>query len=258
MSAPVTAFVHVPKTGGTTLTRLLSRLYGHDHVVTSACRTEAERAIVHGALAERDIRLVTGHMFFGLHTWVGRPVRYITMLRHPAQRSISGYYHVKRNAEHPAHQNLVEGGYTIAQWVERQVRDMQTHLIAGSTDLKNRDNLLQRAKTNLREHFVTVGLTERFDESLIAMRRALDLPMPYYLRYNVGGSRRRDHDPALLEMISEYHALDVALWEYANHLLDEQIAAQGAGFRRDLRWFQLANPLAQRVVRMRNTIRGHA
>jgi hypothetical protein len=110
---------------------------------------------------------------------------------------------------------------------------------------------LDLAKHNLREHFAVVGLTERFDETLLLLKRTFGWQRIQYTRHNVtrGRPRRDSLDAETLAVLSEYNQLDIALYQYAQRLLADQICAQGPSFARALWAFQLANRFVQPVAR---------
>ena len=60
--------------------------------------------------------------------------------------------------------------------------NLQTKLLAGVPDLEASPDpdLLERAKTNLRRHFVTPIIVERFDESLMIVKDALGWGSVHY------------------------------------------------------------------------------
>ena len=133
----------------------------------------------------------------------------------------------------------------------REVDNDQTRRIAGveppfgAVD----EALLERAKRNLRERFGFVGTTERFDESLIALKRRLDWEYVLYLPSLVNPDRPATSSltPSELAAITERNLHDLALHEYANGLLDDAIAAAGESFDAELAEFRARN--AEHVAR---------
>ena len=189
--------------------------------------------------------------FFGLHEYLPQPAIYLTLLRNPVERVISEYYHQERfwgadgSELPPQNVNLeyyVRNGMMLA--CNGQVR-----LLMGAPEgpwpnygpfLASQDNL-ETAKANLREHFI-FGLTERFDETLILLKRAFGWKTRdiIYMRQRVG--RRPPADKISREtvnLIEEHNELDMQLYEFAKQLFEEQISRQDSSFRNELRTLRL-------------------
>ena len=102
-------FMHIPKNAGATLHPVLERHYGKRtrHSINVADDIEAFKRLPQ---AQRDrIRLLKGHMPFGLHEYLAGRSAYITLLRHPAERIVSHYYYVKRMPKHYLYHHIAAG-----------------------------------------------------------------------------------------------------------------------------------------------------
>jgi hypothetical protein len=102
---------------------------------------------------------------------------------------------------------------------------------------------LEVAKENFREHFAVVGLMERFDETLLLLRRAFGWRDIFYVPQNVSARRpRRDElPPNVLEAVVEANQVDVKLYQYVKTLFDEQVRRQGPSFKMEVWAFRLLN-----------------
>jgi len=91
-------------------------------------------------------------------------------------------------------------------------------------------DMLDRACAVLDEWFAVVGIAERFDESLLALRRSLSWTRLSYVNANV--SRRKIARSALpdstIRMIEEQNWVDLELYRYAGQRLDEVLAGPAA------------------------------
>lgn len=103
--------------------------------------------------------------------------------------------------------------------------------------------MLALAKENIDKHFAVVGLTERFDETLILCQLAFNWKMPFYTKRNVTQKKAdsSNMDAETLEVIRQYNALDIELYEYAQKRFEQQIQSYGDRFWQQLKSFQFYN-----------------
>jgi hypothetical protein len=255
-------FLHIGKAGGSTLHDILQKQYeGVESYFTVGGPNNDDYGKV-GRLSEKeksDIGIVRGHVNFGVHEFFQKTPVYITMLRDPVDRIISAYYFAKINKGHSLHDQLVSGNWTLNDFVTKgsDSDNSQTRVLIGSSDIYSFVNKgmqripfgectlehLETAKRNLRS-FAAVGLTERFNESIILYKRILgwDSP-PVYIKQNVGICRPRKDDipEETLNLIEKYNELDIELYRYATELFDKQISRQDASFQTELYYFSLLN-----------------
>jgi hypothetical protein len=243
-------FIHTPKAAGSTLWRVIHRQYDKTscfQIKSSDSRDYKELPIEE----RRQKKILRGHIYYGTHEFVPGPFTYITMLRDPVDRIISHYYFVLRTPHHGLYDEVTSRNLTLRDYVLSGLRgetnNGQTRLIAGeeSTSLPYGQcppELLETAKRNIEKDFTLVGLTERFDETLILLKRAFGWKTPFYVKMNVTKDRPRKEDiPAdTLAIIEEYNQMDAELYRYAQQLFDEKIRAV-PDFKRELRRFQLLN-----------------
>lgn len=226
-------FLHIPKAAGSTLHPVLERHYSKHSYRTISVPAQLE---VFKCLPEeerRRIRLLKGHMPFGMHTYLEGSSRYITLLRHPAERIVSHYFYVKRRPGHYLHHHLA-AGMGLAEFASAglsgEMDNGQVRLLSGhDQDIPcgqcTRD-LLDTAKRNIEEHFAVAGLTERFDESLVLMSIVLGWNWtPYYLNRNVtmGKPGAKQIDPLALKAIEQASPLDFELYDWATRRFQDQL-----------------------------------
>ena len=257
-------FLHIAKTAGTTLNRILDREYStpasyqepsgggsREGCAGVEAMTESER---------RRFRVFSGHFPFGVQHLLPPPVFTITLLRDPLERVLSQYYHVARTPDHYLHQrHRAEEGplLSLTEFLSAgtvEVDNWQTRVLAGPEAMAlpfgacGRD-VLEQAKKNLACDIALAGLTERFDETVVLLWRRLGWIMPCYLRENVGWNRRgRDEVPReALRLIWQRTQWDRELYDFAAARLEEQIARQGVAFADDVRRFRIANVRYRRL-----------
>jgi hypothetical protein len=209
----------------------------------------------------RRFRLLMGHTVFGIHELVPRPCVYITMLRHPAALVPSQYRYVRRTPTHFHHRAVVEGGMSLEDYIDAglslEMDNSQTRAVSGDLDTPIGacgPEMLARAKRNLDEWFAVAGITERFDESLVAMGRAFGWRRLHYVRAKRAprSERGRSVSSATRRLVEERNSLDVELWEHASRRLDALVAGNEA--RTQLARFRRENALYRPVGMLTYTL----
>ena len=195
-----------------------------------------------------SLRLLHGHFAFGIHKYVPRSCRYVTVLREPVARVVSAYKHVLKRTGHELHERVVKGKIDLEEFIEtfwleekrnRQIRDLCNEY-DGPVDRE----LLEHAKRNL-EGFLVVGLTERFEETFALIRRALRLRLPFYVTRNVGFPLEASE--RAIELIREREQFDLELYTFAEHLFDKQVGAQGSSFGLEVAAYRAMRPISRAV-----------
>jgi hypothetical protein len=194
--------------------------------------------------------MILGHVHYGLHTHINGPSTYITLLREPVSRVLSLYRYIAASPQHHLHDRVVKqrlidfvSGDTDADEVENG----QTRQIAGVPGRILDSPSLALAKKHLAENFGVVGLVERFDESLILLKRRLGWRMPLYVRKNVteGAPPPDPTDEEAIEIVRERNTLDAELYSYARELFLEQAGRGGASFGAEVTLFRALNAAAR-------------
>jgi hypothetical protein len=167
-------FVHINKTAGSTVRYILRSSYGSRHCDVEPWRADWDEEPFSTADLRRLRRIyprlasIAGHRVTGyadLHE-NGTEFTYFTVLRDPLKLCASRFqYHVNRKKK----------GLVFEEWIQRDwLRNAQTKRIAGTTSADDAIRIIQ-AKG------MFVGLTERFDESMVLLKalRANDLNIAY-------------------------------------------------------------------------------
>jgi hypothetical protein len=218
------AVVHIHKTAGTTLASIFKHSFGARHCDVLTVPDDA----VFDAAEFRRMR----RFYPRLHSMLGHSLRayadlegeipdlrYITFLRDPIKRTASHYqYDVQRG-----HVDL-----PFEEWITHDVvRDRMTRHLAGP------DATASEAMAVL-DRMAFVGLQERFDESLVLMQRAVDVPDIRYASKWVAPSndikKQLLSDERSLGMLREINRNDIELYEYAvDEIYPKQLALSGTG-----------------------------
>ena len=252
-------FLHIPKAGGSTISKILEQQYSRAETLTLDDRERQIAQLKALPAAQRgQYRLIQGHLFFGLHRFIPRASTYITFLRRPVERVLSFYHYARSTPDHYLYPLVTTERLDLKTLLAREVtlelRNEQTRLLAGD-EWEDPQRVVTRAalelaKANLRTHFRVVGLLEEFDASLLLLRRAFEWDLPFYVKDNVTKKKPDDTslDAETRRLVEDANCLDLELYEYARNLFDEQRRAAGDSFAAELCNFRRLNRAYGRSV----------
>jgi hypothetical protein len=235
---PMLVFIHINKTAGRTVRYILRSSFGPGH-----CEAEPWHAEWTGAPFSTDdllrlrklyprLKSIAGHRITGYVDLQesGTQFRYFTFMRDPLKTCASRFQY---NVQYRKKKNLV-----FEEWIQREwTRNHQTKMIAGRADLTEAIRIL-RAKQ------VFVGLTERFDESLLLLKAmvANDLDISYK---PVNVSRKSTLAESLLsnastrQMLVEANQVDQELYDFVQKELYPSFQREyGPSLEADVRDYQ--------------------
>ena len=244
---PVLLYLHIPKAGGTTVGEFIYNQCqnGTDHdeglIKNGVFFTQDgffKKTANHSqeqfyqALQRDDLRAVMGHFSFGIHNYIKRAYKYVTVLREPVSRVISLYHYLKL-------ENSMSFEDFAGSSIYREVENDQTRRIAGLKDDTGKctHQHLDIAIQNLDQHFAVAGLTERMDEVLVLLQRKFNWNRSFasYPK-NVNPSIKKTDTPSTvaLDTILERNQLDSLLYKHVARMMDTMIAGYGPDFYRSL------------------------
>jgi len=233
---PTTIVVHIPKTAGTSLRRIVvSEHAGVPHFDFDGSIANVQ-AFWRLTQEQRDrFGLILGHCQFGVHRLLTRPFRYVTMLRNPVERVVSLYYYIRSLPAHYMHAKIMNEDLEttvrrrlVGEMDNFQVRFLTSHPgnVFWTPPGQCTRGMLDEAMENLSTMFDVVGICERFDDSVDLLAREFGWRAPVAERLNSNQGRPSvDQLPAsAIDAIVETNALDVELYRLAEQLLGQRLA----------------------------------
>jgi hypothetical protein len=231
-------FLHIPKTAGSTFHTILNRRF-HKREIKNVFGSRYSDPEISNFMQmpekhRKNLKLLKGHMPFGLHSYLEGSTKYMCFLRKPSERVVSQYYYIIKNAKNPLHKQVVSNDMSISEFVSSGIaigmNNGQCRFINGDIDdyefNQCDESLYKNVLKNINGHFLILGITERFDESVLVMAHLLGWKKPpYYFRENSSKIRKNlsQISNSDIETIGRYNKFDDKLYEYANKLLDDHI-----------------------------------
>jgi hypothetical protein len=235
-------FLHIEKTAGTSVHKFLLDRLSRSALCPARLINDLE-----GLSAESlwPYRLFSGHFTGGFSDFLGVPLKTVTVLRDPVQRSVSQYAHIRRDPLSEHHKLAL--GLSLREFclhpdTRPLIEDYQTRFLAGEAvdfpfrrvELASaprsgdeRDQLLTRARARLAS-CAAVGVTENLTDTLTVFCTALGLERSGATPYeNPSYNRPKTIDRDTLSIIRDLTQCDAILHKEATRMLRER--AHGIG-----------------------------
>jgi hypothetical protein len=225
-------FVHIPKAGGSTLYSVIRNSY-HPSEIYKLEMSDRSLGGFRGLRPEQvsGLEVIYGHMDLRVREFLPPDARYVTFLRDPIQRILSFYYYVRYMTTDALHDLAVR--LPVNEWIRAEGRpEFDNGMVRRLTGTLESvpfggctRELLEQAKATL-ARFDFVGLTERFDESYVALCRRFGWKLGYF-RAEKGNAKRppvSELTADVIAAIERQNQLDVELYRYAVELFGKQMA----------------------------------
>lgn len=186
-ATPLYFFLHVPKTAGTSVGRILSQMF-------------AGYVLHHGgrdlmALLEKEPTLLDRYLLVSGHMGIGHPIvataqrrkLFLTVMRDPASRVVSHYDYIRSRPEHPQYEelsrvSLLKAFNSCVRFREAST-NAQLRQVFGTADLGQIDSAL-------RQRNYILGRSDGLDAFLNAVQAVSGLPRPADIpRLNTAGEQ---------------------------------------------------------------------
>ena len=177
--APVNVFLHIAKTGGTSVRHAITSQLSEAEVLLIYPGTEfsvQEHLIPTIPIHQRRrLRLAIGHCMLGVHERLGVPSRYSVFLREPAARLRSNFaHHGAGRTIFQTAAGVVSLATAVNDGVSEEFDNLMVRVIAGlsreAVPLGAVSSAhVELALANIRAHFAFVGLTETMVDSVAGL-----------------------------------------------------------------------------------------
>ncbi len=175
-----------------------------------------------------DLGVIHGHILFWPDIEWPEGTQFLTILRDPVERVISHYYWLRARSSRfrKTLEDALIGG-SIPDNLQTRVLGAQMPPFGETTD-----ELLEEALRSLKR-LTVVGLTERFDESIVLATRSLGWRRMLYRSDNVTPDRKAQDEISsrAIDLIKRYNALDIELYRSASKRFEREVEREGGGLR---------------------------
>ena len=238
-------FLHIPKTGGTSLTTALAEHWG-DELTLTPSQLNTAKAQPKETLA--NAKFVYGHFSRAVcrRRLPTAPNFTITFLRDPVAHFVSIFYHLRRDTNFAYSTRITLGDKERSLQISELARELPLeeflkrpeadlfdnfqikYLVRGmrfDPDVQDIEGLRVLSKKCLKE-LGAFGITERYQESLKLIGNALGLGAALkHLTSNAAPNKPEESEITsdIIKAIEARTALDLELYEYANLIFDQRL-----------------------------------
>jgi len=245
-------FLHIQRTAGTTFIAILDSFFDHNSIYPKQLW---HQLLMRGKENFSKFKLFRGHFGYGIYHILDKKPVYLTMLRNPIERLISGIEFKIRNPD-PRFMNRFQGKDImdlLNDTSQKFVPNVQTRHIGLEPNVysyinpsdpdtinnfrfsnvlkkeakKFSDNqMVELAKRRL-EEFSFVGIQERMKESLFLLYYTFGWkPILTTWRLNISPKRphSKDLSPKIIDRLSKFSNLDFDLYEHGKKLFEKRFS----------------------------------
>jgi len=259
-------FFHMLKTGGNTLKTIISRNYKPEEVfqvTKKGYQTGPVDYFKSLSIEDRNkIKLFRGHQHFGMHEYFDGETVYFSLVREPISRLMSFYNHIN-SLPNPYFRDLIpeKERATFGDFLKNidkyhdQGNNGQAKVLAG--EILPEDELLEKVLKNLENHFLFLGLTERFDESLILLKDKLNWGPIYYIKRKVSGKKVTiaNISQEELELARSLNQADIQLYNNAKKQFEALVSENQSLINTQIKKLRSLNYIYQKIYNIGSPVK---
>lgn len=264
-------YLHIPKAAGMTVQRMIRRRYGSNlfqrsvNLIKGSKNLKFKDAVLSKTMKDR---FFMGHFCYGIHHFLPHPYTYITFLREPISRLLSLYKYSRSNEGSYYHglarnvspedfffkSNLMELDNGMLRFIVGKNPDLNDMFLNRTRLGECNQEMLNTAKQHIDKEFSFVGIVEKFDESVVLLKKVLGWKNAYYLKRNTSSqhhtyqSNHFKFTDELVEKLQEKNQLDLELYQFAKERFERYVNSLGDNFTKEVTEFQKNNANYNRMV----------
>ncbi len=222
-------FLHIPKTGGTTLSCAIHR-----------SKWMPKQDLFYYRHIQNDTKLSNaGDIFIKANRAKYKGYQIFTMLRHPVDRLISEYYFVRDRKEFFS--LIKKQPKTLEQFINNpQSQNYMTNFLTGGRIYPNKpitQSHLDRVIETIEDLNIQVGIFEHFDRSLTFYNQKMGIKWPKTIdvkRVTLNRPKLNEISPQLKETIESKNALDMQLYNFGlDRLMTQNLKSKSYNIEKD-------------------------
>ena len=288
-------FFHIPKTGGTTLEKIIQKAVPAEKVFLVNYHGPAKSSLLvrsneqiasylqqMGPVRRQSIEFVIGHFPMDIDTLFDRSSRYFTIIREPVERCVSNFFHLKKEANTPETESHLPiykrlKNMTLEEYLDSGIGldsdNHQVRMLAGCPELDapwSEDGRpitlpavearhLAMAKRNIEERFLAAGTLEQFTELTWYLKCVYGWPIQrcFYVKRRENLSRPKIEQISLQtrRRLEQSNQFDIELYHWVSSRFVAQTAPLQPAFGAQVRRFSKLNAIAQRASALRRRLR---
>ena len=247
-------FLHIPRTGGTTIDYIFSKNFNKDEILSIYKDIEYKKYKEIEPSFLSKIKYITGHLLLSDYNQLkiyNQKVNVFTFLRDPVQRLISEYIFYKTWKNNHLFKIINDNKISFTDYLLSKDRiliyrgkNFMTRCISGRAFISTKHPYaaLAIAKRQIEKNFFFFGILERFTESILLLSKILNLQNIFFLHHNKLNNNLKECITDEEKSIAlDLNKADYELYKFAVEYFDYKIDLLGQSFSSEIKEFKILN-----------------